>query len=83
MPLFLDTHRFDGSVDVDDVAKAHQADLDEQVSYGVSYLRYWVAEAEGVVYCLVRAPSAAAAIQVHKQAHGLLAEYVLEVKEGP
>jgi hypothetical protein len=81
MPLFMDTHRLDGSVTVEDVAKAHMADLQEQGKHDVSYLRYWVAEPEGVIYCLVEAPSANAAIQVHKDAHGLLADDIFQVKE--
>ena len=28
MPLFMDVHTIDGGVATDDVAKAHQADLD-------------------------------------------------------
>jgi hypothetical protein len=82
MPLFMDTHRLDGSVSVEDVAKAHMADLQEQGKHDVSYLRYWVAEPEGVIYCLVEAPSAEAAVQVHKEAHGLLADDIFQVKEG-
>ena len=82
MPLFMDTHRLDGSVTVEDVAKAHLADLQEQGKYDVSYLRYWVAEPEGVIYCLVEAPTADAAAQVHKAAHGLLADDIVQVQEG-
>jgi hypothetical protein len=82
MPLFMDTHRLDGSVTVEDVARAHLADLQEQGKHDVSYLRYWVAEPEGVIYCLVEAPSAEEAIEVHKQAHGLLADDIFAVKEG-
>ena len=81
MPLFMDTHRLDGSVSVEDVAKAHLADLQAQGKHDVSYLRYWVAEPEGVIYCLVEAPSADAAIQVHKEAHGLLADDIFQVME--
>jgi hypothetical protein len=82
MPLFMDTHRLDGGVTVEDVAKAHLADLQVQGKHDVSYLRYWVAEAEGVIYCLAEAPSAEAAALVHKEAHGLLADDIFEVKEG-
>ena len=82
MPLFMDTHRLDGSVTVEDVAKAHLADLQEQGRHDVSYLRYWVAEPQGIIFCLVEAPSADAAAQVHKDAHGLLADDIVEVKEG-
>lgn len=82
MPLFMDTHRLDGGVSVDDVAKAHMADLQTQGRYDVSYLRYWVAEKEGVIYCLAEAPSAEAAATVHREAHGLVADEIVEVQEG-
>ena len=82
MPLFMDTHRLDGSVTVEDVAKAHKADLQEQGMHDVNYLRYWVNEPEGKVFCLVEAPSAGAATAVHREAHGLVADHVFEVKEG-
>lgn len=82
MPLFMDTHRLDGGVSVEDVAKAHMADLQTQGRHDVSYLRYWVAEKEGAIYCLVEAPSADAAVTVHREAHGLVAQEIYEVKEG-
>jgi len=82
MPLFMDTHRLDGGVTVEDVAKAHMADLQTQSRYDVSYLRYWVAEKEGVIYCLAEAPSAEAAATVHREAHGLVADEIVEVQEG-
>ena len=82
MPLFMDTHRLDGGVTVEDVAKAHMADLQAQGKHDVSYLRYWVAEKEGVIYCLAEAPSAEAAVAVHQEAHGLVADEIVEVKEG-
>ena len=82
MPLFMDVHTIDGGMTVEDVAKAHMADLQTQSTYDVRYLRYWVNEAEGKVFCLVEAPSAAAASTVHREAHGLVAESVFEVKEG-
>jgi hypothetical protein len=40
--------------------------------YDVRYLRYWVDERGGKVFCLVEAPSGAAAASVHRQAHGLV-----------
>jgi hypothetical protein len=82
MPLYMDVHRLGDAVTVDDVAKAHQADLQTQDSYDVKYLRYWVNEAEGKIFCLVEAPDAAAAASVHREAHGLVADEVLEVQEG-
>ena len=56
MALFMDVHTMDGSVAVDDVAQAHQADLRAQGTHGVSYLQYWVDEPQGKIFCLVDAP---------------------------
>ena len=82
MPLFMDVHTIDGGVGVDDVAKAHMADLQTQDQYDVKYLRYWVNEDQGKVFCLVEAPSADAASTVHREAHGLVADAVYQVQEG-
>lgn len=82
MPLYLDVHTIDGGVAADDVAKAHLADLQTQGKHDVNYLRYWVDEGKGKVFCLVEAPSAEAAATVHREAHGLVADDVFEVKEG-
>jgi Protein of unknown function (DUF4242) len=82
MPLYMDVHTIDGGVSADDVAKAHMADLQTQAAYDVRYIRYWVSENDGKVFCLVEAPSATAANTVHREAHGLVAESVFEVQEG-
>lgn len=82
MPLYMDIHEIEGGVEMDDVAKAHVADLQTQAPYDVQYLRYWVDEAAGRVFCLVEAPSADAATEVHRQAHGLVAEHIYRVQEG-
>ena len=57
MPLFMDVHTIDDGVAIGDVAKAHLADLQEQAAHDVSYLRYWVDEGQGKIFCLVEAPS--------------------------
>jgi Nickel responsive protein SCO4226-like len=82
MPLFMDIHNLDGTVTMDDAAEAHQADLGHQAGRDVSYLRYWVDEAEGRIFCLVEAPDAEAANEVHRGAHGLVADEIYEVREG-
>jgi len=80
MPLFLDVHTFEGGVRLDDVARARLADLRIQPGYRVRYLRYWVCEESGKVFCLVEAPSVIAAATVHLEAHGLVAQEVFTVK---
>ena len=82
MPLFIDIHTTGGPVSIDDVAKAHAADLQAQGRYGVHYLRYWVDQMHGKVFCLVDAPDADTAATVHREAHGLVAEEIYPVAEG-
>lgn len=82
MPLFMDMHSIDGGVKASDVAGAHLADLQTQDRYGVRYLRYWVNEGDGKVFCLVDAPDASAAERVHREAHGLVADAIYAVAEG-
>jgi hypothetical protein len=82
MPLYMDVHHLDGGVSIDDVAKAHQADLAHQSDHDVQYLRYWVDEAKGTIFCLVDAPDAEAANTVHRDAHGLVADDIYTVQEG-
>ena len=48
----------------------------------MQYLRYWVDEAQGKIYCLVDAPGAESANTVHRQAHGPVANEIYQVKEG-
>lgn len=82
MALFMDSHAIDGGVKAGDVAAAHLVDLQTQDRYGVRYLRYWVDEAGGNIFCLVDAPDADAAIRVHREAHGLVADTIVSVIEG-
>ncbi|MFN8082527.1 MAG: DUF4242 domain-containing protein [Kineosporiaceae bacterium] len=82
MPLFMDVHHLGDGVTMDDVAKAHQADLATQEGHDVRYLRYWVDESGGQVFCLVEAPDAEAANLVHRDAHGLVADEIYQVQEG-
>jgi hypothetical protein len=82
MPLYMDVHTIDGPLAAADVEGAHQADLDTQDRYGVNYQRYWVDEANGKIFCLVEAPDADAAISVHREAHGMVADAIFPVTEG-
>jgi hypothetical protein len=82
MPLFMDVHNHIEGLTAEAVAGAHQADLKTQEKYGVKYLKYWFNEGTGQVFCLVDAPNREAAIGVHREAHGLVADALIEVKEG-
>ena len=83
MPPFMDVHqKLPEGATFDDVTGAHEADLKMQDRHGVNYLRYWVDETAGKVFCLVDAPSAEAAAEVHREAHGLVADEIYPVREG-
>ena len=82
MPLFMDVHHKVDGLTADAVAGAHQKDLEIQDRHGVKYLKYWFDEGSGKVFCLVEAPSAEAATAVHREAHGLVADDITEVREG-
>jgi len=82
MTLYMDVHNMPGPVGLADVAEAHAADLKKQDDHDVKYLRYWVSEEQGKIFCLVEAPSAEAATCVHREAHGLVADEVYPVAEG-
>jgi class 3 adenylate cyclase len=81
MPLFMDIHRLQGTTTPDAVASAHLADQKVQGKHQVRYLSYWFNEQAGRVFCLVQAPNAAAACTVHREAHGLVADEIIEVEE--
>ena len=81
--LYLDVHHFGaGKVTAEAVAAAHRKDLAAQGRHGVKYLNYWFDAASGTVMCLVDAPSAKAALDVHAEAHGLMPQSIEEVTEG-
>jgi hypothetical protein len=78
----MDVHRRVEGLTAEAVTGAHQKDLEIQAKYGVRYLQYWYNEADGTVFCLCDAPSKAAAEAVHREAHGLVADEIIEVRQG-
>ncbi|MBI2731076.1 MAG: DUF4242 domain-containing protein [Sphingobacteriales bacterium] len=82
-PLFIDVHQLGaGKVTAKDVAGAHEKDLAVGKRYGVNFINYWVDEKDGMVMCLSEAPDSNAVKLTHKEAHGLLPAYMLQVKQG-
>ena len=79
MPLYMDIHEIHGA-DPKDVAEAHHKDVEIQDKYGVKYGKYWFNEKAGKIFCLCEAPNAEAAIEVHRKAHGLVADKLIEVQ---
>jgi hypothetical protein len=81
--LYIDVHKIpDGKVDFDDVAAAHAKDLAVQDKYGVKFIRYWVDEMKGIIYCLASASDSTAIRKAHHEAHGLLPEQIYAVTAG-
>src|SRR5436190_11251122 len=80
MPLYMDIHNLDEGTTAEDVAKAHAKDMETQKKYGVEYTKYWVNENGKKVFCLAHAPSAEAAEQVHREAHGLMPDKIIEIQ---
>src|SRR3954462_1737129 len=78
MPLYLDIHDV-GDTTAEEIAKIHLADVKVQGKYKVEYRKYWMNEERGKVFCLVEAPNAEAACCVHREAHGHVAEKIIEV----
>jgi class 3 adenylate cyclase len=80
MPLYMDIHELSEGTTPEDIAKAHAKDMETQRKYGVEYSKYWVNENGKKLFCLVHAPSAEAAECVHREAHGMVAEKLIEIQ---
>ncbi len=78
MPLYLDIHQVPGAT-AEDLRQAHMADMEVQKRHGVDFRKYWFNEKCGKAFCLVEAPNAEAAEAVHREAHGLVAERIIEL----
>ena len=82
MALFLDRHNVPGATAAE-VAAAHELDLALQDRYHVRYVTYWFDEGDGTVFCLAEGPDRESLETVHRNAHGLVADNIIEVGEGP
>ena len=80
--LYMDIHKNVDDLTAEAITGAHLKDLEVQEKHGVKYLEYWYAEESGTVFCLVEAPNKEAAAAVHKEAHGLVADEIIEVTHG-
>ncbi len=82
--LYLDVHNLEpGKVTFEAVADAHKKDLATQGKYGVNFIKYWVDETAGKVYCLAESPDSVSLYNTHKEAHGLVPDRVQQVTDGP
>jgi len=81
---FIDVHHMErGKVTFAAVAAAHVKDLAIEKKYNVHFIRFWVDESSGNVYCLSIAPDSQAVIKTHNEAHGLLPYQLYQVTGGP
>jgi hypothetical protein len=69
MPLYMDIHHKVDGLTEEAIKGAHAQDVETQEKHGVIYHRYWFDEGSGKVFCLV-------------EAHGLVADELIEVREG-
>ena len=82
MPLYLDIHSKATGMTAETLEALHRKDLEIQDRYGVRYLKYWYDLNTQRVFCLVEAPNKEAAERVHREAHGNVADEIIEVTEG-
>ncbi len=81
MPIYIDRHDMGTEgLTAEDVAAAHQKDVSVQDKYGANFLTYWFDSKRGTVFCLIEAPNAEAAMDVHKEAHGAVAAEIIPVE---
>jgi hypothetical protein len=81
--LYMDVHNLEpGKVKFSDVAKAHRQDVATQGKYGTNFIKFWVDENAGKVYCLVESPDSASIYNTHKEANGLIPDFVQMVNDG-
>jgi class 3 adenylate cyclase len=78
MPLFMDRHDVRDAT-AEAVAEAHQQDLRVQARHACKTLTYWYDEQRGTAFCLIEAPAAAAVRALHREAHGLIPNVIIEV----
>lgn len=78
MPIYMDVHIIPG-VKSKDVAEAHWQDLLHQDEHGCKCMTYWIDEERENIFCLIEAPTKEAVEEMHRQAHGLLPNKILEV----
>lgn len=80
---YIDVHRLpEGKVNFKDVAAAHLKDLAVQRKHNVEFIKFWVDEKQGTVYCLSTATDSSNIREAHREAHGLLPQEILQVEEG-
>lgn len=78
VPEFMDVHDGMDGITPEQLAEAHQADLDIQDEEGVNFKHAWADPKTGKVFCLSEAPNAEAVKRIHARA-GHPTDQVFEV----
>jgi hypothetical protein len=68
MARFMDVHEGFVGISQAQFEAAHQADVAIQGEEGVSYDHAWLDPVSGKAFCLITAPSKAAAMRIHERA---------------
>jgi class 3 adenylate cyclase len=79
MPIFLDRHDM-VEQSAEETARLHIKDLEIQDQYGVKFLTYWYDADRHTTFCLVDARDKETADRVHAEAHGHVANEMIEVE---
>ena len=68
MTKFMDVHSGFFGVTAEQLAEAHQRDLDIEGDEGVHFERAWLDPVSGKVFCLATGPSREAVMRIHERA---------------
>jgi hypothetical protein len=68
MAKFMDVHNGFFGVTAEQLAEAHQRDLDIEDEEGVHYEHAWLDPEAGKVFCLASGPSREAVMRIHERA---------------
>jgi AraC-like DNA-binding protein len=77
----MDRHDVSESVNAENVAELHKADLKIQGQYNCRGLTYWYDDIKKIAFCLVEAPNKESILQMHNHAHGEVPNLIIEVDE--
>jgi len=79
MPIYMDRHDVSEEVTAEIVAHLHHEDLKIQHKYDCRGLTYWFDDKRKTAFCLVEAPNKEAIQMMHNDAHGEVANRIIEV----
>ncbi len=70
MPLFINVHDKVDGLTAEAVVETHHHDLQAQYQHSVKFVKSWLDEDSGKVFCLIKACSQEAAEAFHRAVHG-------------